>query len=107
MKYYFTLLAKRCFREFGEYKVHPVFIIAVGGGLFTGISWIIFSRLSYPEFLYTGLALWGCYLLGGRKRNEFLKRLFTLRTYLLVRLTENVLGVLPFVVFMVCNHLFL
>jgi len=65
--------------------------------LFVAISLFAFSRLGYVEYIYSGVAVFATYFLGGKRRNEFLKTLFPTKKYRLTRLYENLLVTAPFV----------
>lgn len=106
MKVYFVLQFKRLFRTLAALGFNPFLGMLLSIAAFYGISELIFYRFaSYAPYLYAGIAIFVVLLLSESQRNEFLKNLFTLSHYRLVRLSENTIVLLPFlIVLLIRSH---
>jgi hypothetical protein len=107
MKFYFQLQYKRLIRSLKDWGLNPVIglILAVVG--FTYISYQIFNRISYAQYVYPLLALISIFSLAQKTRNEFLKTVFSNNKYRKIRLIENLLLTVPFYLFMLTRHHYL
>lgn len=90
-------MSNRKLREFGlppflAYTLLPI--------CFVGLSIALFSEIEFAEYLYI-LASFGLLTkLTDKRRNEFLKSCFTQKDYIKLRLLENLIIILPFVLFL-------
>lgn len=107
MKNYFYLQYKIINRSFVEFGL-PVFIgyLIILGGFFIG-SEKLFQEIEYANliyiFLYFGLTL----QLSNLNRNRFLQSCFSKEKYFKLRLIENYLFALPFIVFLIYKQNYL
>lgn len=67
---------------------------------FIGLSIVLFKQYQYAEFIYPLIPIFFAVRLGDFRRAEFLKICFTKRQFYLIRILENVLLSIPFVVFL-------
>lgn len=101
MKEYLQLqfkLSNRKLSEFGipPFLAYPLFVVC-----FFLLSNYLFEKTIYAEYIYLLLALSFLSKLNLKKRNDFLKAVFSEKKYVQIRLSENYLIVLPFVLFAV------
>ncbi len=100
MKFYFTLQAKMFYRTIKDLEIHPLLALLAVIGFFIGGSYVLFLKIGYPHYWYGAIAISLAYLMGGKERTEFLKNLFTREKFRLIRLCENLLVVLPFILYL-------
>lgn len=100
IKQYLTLqlnMGKRRLADFGIDPLAGILILAVA---FTVLSVYLFSRIAFAGYAYVLVALLLIMPYAERNRNDFLKFTFAKQQYLLVRLAENIITVLPFLLFL-------
>ncbi len=100
MKYYFELQCRRMLRMIRNLGVNPSVGLIFGAALFVFMSIIFFKKVSHPQYIYSALALLYLIPLGNHSRNEFLNITFPEKQYLMIRLLENGICVLPFCIFL-------
>lgn len=100
MKYYFTLQFKMLNRNISEFGLPPIIGYLLGFVAFLGLSWSLFMKISYANYIYPFVGLSFLSTLNGLARNDFLQSCFSNRQYFQVRLIENMLLILPFVAFL-------
>jgi hypothetical protein len=100
MKYYFSLQLKMLNRNISEFGLPPIIGYLLGFVAFLGLSWYLFMKISYANYIYPFIGLSFLSTLSGLARNDFLQSCFSNRQYFQVRLIENMLLVLPFVAFL-------
>jgi hypothetical protein len=104
MKYYFTLQLKMLNRNISEFGLPPIIGYLLGFIAFLGLSWYLFMKISYANYIYPLIGLSFLSTLNGLARNDFLQSCFSNRQYFQVRLIENILLVLPFVAFLLFKN---
>ena len=105
MKYYFQLQYKMLNRQIIEFGLPPFFGYLLGSVAFVALSFFLFFKMpSYAAYIYGGLGLSVLTMLSGIERNGFLKSIFTDKFYSQVRLVENALVILPFVIFLLFKN---
>ncbi len=67
---------------------------------FIGLSVFLFSRTEFAEYLYILVSFGFLTKLTDKKRNEFLKLCFKEKSYLKLRVLENLILILPFALFL-------
>lgn len=106
MKYYlklqFTLL-NRHIRAFGLPPWAGFFLGLLG---FLGLSFYLFKRVDFAEYVYVAVALFLVLQHGNARRNGFLKTCYTPLAYRRIRLVENGLIALPFIAFLAFKQCF-
>jgi len=100
MKYYFTLQYKMLNRQLRAFGLYPILGYLLAGLLFVGGSFYLFSKTEYAPYFYALFALSPLTLLSETKRTDFLQSCFNLKDYLKVRITENLIITLPFILFL-------
>ncbi len=110
MKEYFKLQYLMTKRKLSDGS-HPIvgYLLALLISLvFIGVSILLFSRKSvYIPYIYAFAALFFISKLSETKRNDFLKFCFANRQYRKVRIAENLIIALPFIVLLACKQHFL
>lgn len=104
MKNYFHLqwiVFNRRLTAFGLRPVAGWLLIVL---VFLGLSFYLFYKTDFAEYVYLLSAVVLLSPLSERRRNDFLKITFPLRQYRLLRLLENTALGIPFVLFLVCRQ---
>jgi hypothetical protein len=73
--------------------------------VFIGLSFYLFEKTEFAHYIYILAAISLVYPLSETRRNDFLKSIFSQRHYFQVRLIENGIATLPFVVFLISKSL--
>lgn len=107
VKEYFLLQFAMLQRRFKDFGIDPVFACIIIGTAFFACSFFLFNKSAYAVYGYLLIA--GSILLNHNetKRNEFLKFTFSKRDYIGIRIVENVLTILPFIIFLLIKKQFL
>ena len=106
MKFFFKLQLKRLLRHFRDEGLNPYFGIGIGLALFFAISFFLFQKSTYANYIYAISYFSLVNLLGSKTRNGILRQLFTKKDYKIIRLIENLVLVLPFLAFLLFNQEF-
>jgi hypothetical protein len=101
MKYYFLLQYRRIIRGIKNFGLNPYAGIGVSLLSFFLFSMFMFKKISAAPYLYVCVAIFFIYSRESEIRNQFLKTIFPKNKLLLVRMVENVLIALPFLIFLV------
>ncbi len=101
MKVYFQLQFKMTNRKFKELGLEPIFAYLLLLAGFIGFSIFIFERTEFAKYIYILLALFLAGQLSEINRNDFLKLTFGNKKMKEIRITENLLVSLPFIIFLV------
>jgi hypothetical protein len=107
MKEYFKLLYRMTNRRFKDTGFEPLFaylILTVG---FVGLSIYLFHKTEFAEYIYVLSALTLIGKLSETRRTEFLKICFGDTKLKKIRVTENLICSLPFLIFLLYKQLFL
>ncbi len=88
-------------RESIEFGLHPIMASVLSVAGFMGLSIYLFTKTEYAQYCYSLIALWAVIKYAENSRNDFLKFTYKKKIYLKVRITENIILVLPFVLFLV------
>src|SRR5699024_5477959 len=88
-------------RKFKELGLEPIFAYLLLLGAFIGFSIFIFERTEFAKYIYVLFALFFIGKLSEIKRNDFLKLTFDDKKIKNIRIIENLLISLPFVLFLV------
>ena len=107
MEYYFRLQFKMISRQFADSGIHPAlgYIFILAG--FIGGSLILFAKTEIAEYVLIMLALSLVTRLSASHRNHFLMTCFRDKEFYLIRLLENGIIILPFVILLVYKLLFI
>ena len=107
MKYYFSLQARLFFRSLKNYNENPYAIAIVSFLIFIFISIVFLNKVPYAPYLYLLFEIGIVLSLGSRYRNQFLSSIFLKKKYIQLRILENLLVALPFIVFLLYKNQFL
>lgn len=100
MNYYFSLQIRILNRKFSAFGITPLLGYLLSA--FMGIlgSSYLFQQTEYAPIIFVILALGLISQLSERQRNEFLRRLFPVFQYRIIRLQENFIVAFPFSLFL-------
>lgn len=87
-------------RHLTDFGLHPVAGYLLLGLVFAGVSFFLFAQTTLAAYIYVLLALSFMFPLGQADRNDFLKTCFSAPQYFRIRLLENALLSLPFLLFL-------
>lgn len=106
MKEYFQLQFKMTSRKVADFGLNPIigFFLSLIG--FIGLSFYLFSKTEFAQYVFILIALSFVSKLSETKRNDFLKYCFRDSEYRKLRLIENFIVILPFIAFLVYEQLF-
>lgn len=94
-------------RQLDESGFPPLLTFALVFIGFYGISILLFSKTEFAAYYYGVLALSLIFKLNEKSRNDFLKTIFPFKSYLKVRISENLLLAFPFLVFLLYKQSFI
>jgi len=103
LSYFFHLQVKRMHRTIGDWGLNPWLIYIGAPLLFAGGSVALFSRTAYASCIYVGIAAAALLQLCSSTRLRFLRQVFDRPTYWRIRMLENMLMIVPFMVFFLCR----
>lgn len=107
MWYYFKLQYKRLNRHLIDFGFNVAFGYALLTLVFVVGSFLLFEKLKNAVYYYALLAILPAYALGDVKRNEYLHQLFSTTVFQKIRLIENLIMSLPFIVFLLYQQCFI
>lgn len=88
-------------RQLTDFGIHPLFLgFVIIIAAFLGFSIFLFSRSHYANYIYVLISLSVVFKYSEINRNDFLKFNFSKANYFKIRILENVLTALPFVIFL-------
>ncbi len=97
-------MANRKFKAAGIEPLFAYIILAIG---FVTVSVFLFYKTVFAPYIYLLAALAGIANLSETRRNEFLKLCFGDNKLKGIRITENLVAAIPFLIFLVCKQLLL
>src|SRR5665647_469293 len=106
MSKYFGLQLKILNRHFIDFGLKPLIAYCILLPGFAGLSVYLFSKTEFAVFIYIGIALSIIMKLSERNRNDFLKNIFPIDKYYKIRILENLVTILPFLIFLIFKQLF-
>jgi hypothetical protein len=98
MKEYFLLQAKRTDRIFREIGINPWIGFLLSILIFALLSELLFYKTSLAKYLLMLTALSAMFGLGEKQRTEFLQTVFGDTQYRSIRIVENLIFALPFMI---------
>jgi hypothetical protein len=107
MKEYFNLQYHLLNRKIVEIGFSPRVGYSLAIIAFYGISVVLFSSTEFAAYIYPFIPFSIVSKLSGKRRNDFLKTIFSVTNYQKIRVLENLMIVLPFLVFMLYEQSFL
>ena len=107
MKEYFELQFKMLNRKMIEFGLPLIIGYTLLPFVFILLSNYIFSKTEFASYLYGFIVLGFVSKLSEPKRNDFLKSIFSKRSYLKLRVVENLIYSMPFLFFLAYKGLFI
>jgi len=107
MNFYFTLQYRRTIRSLKELELHPFIALIFAVLAFIGLSKFLFYKTDMASWVYCFLTVSALLNMGTKKRNDQLKTIFKKKDYLSIRILENGLLLLPFVLYLCYEQAFL
>lgn len=107
MKEYSVLQFKMLNRQLTEWGIEPLIGYLVTIAAFIGLSNKLFEKTQYAAPVFTAIALSFAIKLSEANRNTFLKNCYSKPTYTKLRLIENGLISLPFIIFLTTQEAYL
>src|SRR5690554_641977 len=98
MKEYFSLQIKLGSRKIREIGIHPISAIILLIATLVGLSIYVFKKTEFAPYIIVLLTLSFITKLAEIKRNEFLKIIFKSNQYIKIRIIENLILALPFLI---------
>lgn len=107
MKEYFGLQYKMTNRKFKDANFHPLLAYILLTALFVGLSYLLFLKTEFAEYIYLLIAFALIGKLSEIRRTEFLKICFGDWQLKKIRIIENLICSIPFFTFLIYKQLFI
>lgn len=107
MSYYFKLQLKRLFRWFQETGIPPILGIPVLMVGFILLSKFVFTNSVYAKWIYSFAAVLPILKLANNQRSNQLLKIFKKQDFYKIRFLENLLVLLPFLIYLLYEQQFL
>lgn len=107
MRFYLGLQCKRMVRMIRAFGIPPLIGVPLIAILFLGISYCLFTFISFPQYIFLLLTLSQIGVLAAKEKNQFLESIFSKGDYYKIRLSENLMLCLPFFAVLVFYKYFL
>lgn len=107
MKHYFSLQYRLTLRYLSDNGANPLLFGVFVAIAFTVLSQYILLKSSFAIYGYAIIPVVLCFSLTGYARNTFLQLSFSKRRYYGIRMVENVLIGLPFIIMLLANRYWL
>lgn len=101
MRGYFVLQFKMNVRKMVDFGLNPILGFLLLSIAFVGGTEFLYFKLEIASYIYVAVALTFLYKLSSTKRNDFLQTCFPRHSYFKLRLLENALLALPFLIYLV------
>lgn len=88
-------------RHISDFGLHPLIGYGISIAGFTALSFYLFSKTEFANYIYIAIAISLIFKLCENKRNEFLKNCFSSDIYYRIRLSENGIVIIPFLIFLI------
>ncbi len=98
--HYLELKRKILDRRLLEFGIQPYLAYILAPLLFFFISFLLFYKTEYAVYIYSTLALSYLFQFSNKKKSDFLELYFKKEAFKKIRIVENALVVLPFVIFL-------
>jgi len=106
MKEYFKLQTTLSIRKLKEAGLPPIVGFSFAIITFYFASFLLFKKLENAKYIYVLISVLVTLKLSKKKRNDFLKLIFTSKKYKEVRILENIITTLPFILFLLFKQHF-
>lgn len=104
MHKYFQLQYQRTNRMIESFGLPPVIAYILGALAFVALSFLLFQKTDLAGGVYSAFAVSVLFQFSDAQKNDFLKGIFQTQVYRQIRLIENLLLVIPFVLFLVVQQ---
>ena len=94
-------------RQITEFGINPVLFYSFLPVVFIVFSIYLFNTTKFAEYIYILIAISLTVRLSEKDRNDFLISCFKARFYYVIRIVENLIVLLPFLIFLICKTAFL
>ncbi len=88
-------------RHFTEMRIHPALGYIFSILIFIGASIVLFNRIEIANYIYAAVSISLTQRLSEINRNTFLKICYSKTEFRKIRLTENIISTLPFLLFLI------
>jgi hypothetical protein len=106
LQYYFALQFRMINRMFADAGIKPLLAYILLIPLYWGLSVFLFSKTEFARYLYILFALVLIAKLSHFKRTEFMEQCFGKAVLLKIRIAENLVCSLPFIIFLLYRQLY-
>jgi len=100
LQQYFGLQLIMFKRQLIEFGLNPILGFIIILTAFYGFSIYLFSKVDYANYIYILIALSAIFQYSEIKRNDFLKFIYSKNSYFKIRILENLIIVVPFIIFL-------
>ncbi len=107
MKYYFSLQQLRLERKLREVGISPLLGMLGVGIIFVIFSTFLFSRTEYAAGIYLLFAIGLLISLGQKEYDSLLRQIFSKKEYLRIRIIENGIALIPFLIYLIFERQFI
>jgi len=90
-----------------KHGVHPLIALLLVLALFIVGSILLFAKVAFASIAYTTILLYFLFSAGNHQRTELIKTIFPKKAYRIIRLIENGIILLPFLLFLLYQQQFL
>ncbi len=104
MKVYFLIQYKMMNRRLSDLGFQPLWGYLLFSITFIALSFYLFYKTDYSEYLYILIFLFFLSKLSEIKRNDFLNTIFKKKDYHKIRFIENILIAIPFIAFLLVKN---
>lgn len=101
LKAYFRLQYKLLSRKLRDFGIHPIIGIILSVIGFIILSIYLFYKTQFAAYIYIFMALSFVGRLSEIRRNDFLNQCFNSTNYIFIRLIENAIVTVPFILFLI------
>lgn len=106
IQYYFQLQLKIIARRLSAFGLIPGLALVIAPILFIALSMIVFSRFPFSEYIYPLIPIYLIFINNNRYKTRFMKSYFSGQQQTQIRVLENLLITIPFVIVLVVKQHF-
>ena len=100
LQQYFGLQLIMFKRQIIEFGLNPILGFIIILTVFYGFSIYLFSKIAYANYIYILIAFSAIFQYSEKERNDFLKLIYPKNNYFKIRILENLIIVVPFIIFL-------
>ena len=106
IQYYSQLQIKILSRQLKSFGLNPILGLIFGPIFFVLLSWFIFQKLAFSEFIYPLIPIYIIHMSGNHLKTRFLKSYFSSRQCTMISLVQNISITVPFIIFILYKQEF-